>query len=65
MEAKDVFAIIGNYLINILNRDRIIVSGAPDGGDGGKGGDVYLKASKSIGDFSVFKRPHVKGNDGK
>lgn len=49
----------------IFNRDRIIVSGAPDGGDGGKGGDVYLKASKSIGDFSVFRRPHVKGNDGK
>jgi len=64
MVAKDVFVTIGKNLI-ILNRDRIIVSGAPDGGDGGKGGDVYLKASKSIGDFSVFRRPHVKGNDGK
>jgi len=34
------------WVLNLWNRDRIVVTGAPDGGDGGKGGDIYLKASE-------------------
>lgn len=46
-------------------RDRIVVSGAPDGGDGGRGGDVYLKACETVSDFSIIKKPHLAGNHGK
>ena len=46
-------------------RDRIIVTGAPDGGDGGKGGDIYLKACTTMSDFSNFNKPHIKGNNGR
>lgn len=46
-------------------RDRIVVSGAPDGGDGGRGGDIYFKASKAISDLSIFRRPFLYGNNGK
>lgn len=46
-------------------RDRTVVSGAPDGGDGGKGGDIYFKANKSVSDLSFFKKPLLQGNDGK
>ncbi|CAD8078379.1 unnamed protein product [Paramecium sonneborni] len=46
-------------------RDRIVVTGAPDGGDGGKGGDIYLKASEQIYDLSILRKPHIIGNNGK
>ena len=46
-------------------RDRIIVTGAPDGGDGGKGGDIYLKACTTMSDLGNFNKPHIKGNNGR
>ena len=46
-------------------RDRIVVSGSPDGGDGGKGGDMILKASDFFQDLRIFRRREILGNNGK
>lgn len=45
-------------------RDRVVVSGAPDGGTGGNGGDIILKANKFFTDLSMFKQRVYMGNPG-
>lgn len=48
-----------------FRREKFVEFGGPDGGDGGKGGDVYLEASPRLTtllDFSL--RPHVRGDSG-
>lgn len=37
-----------------FRREKYIPDGGPDGGDGGKGGDIILKASKKINTLSSF-----------
>ena len=37
----------------------------PDGGDGGKGGSVYLMASKRVHNLHNMKRSHFNGNMGR
>lgn len=64
MVEKAVFAIIG-MSIHLQSRDRIVVTGAPDGGDGGKGGDIYFRAQEVLYDLSVLRKPHIFGNNGK
>ena len=54
----------GNGCISFY-RDRVVRSGAPEGGDGGKGGDFYFRASRRLQDLRVIKRLEFKGNDGK
>src|SRR6266516_2702505 len=40
--------------------------GGPDGGDGGKGGDVVFRVDPSLFDLSRYKdRPHYKAKDGR
>lgn len=41
------------------------MTGAPDGGDGGNGGDIYLKASHHFTDLHMFKSKPIIGNSGK
>ncbi|MEW6142051.1 MAG: Obg family GTPase CgtA [Chloroflexota bacterium] len=38
-----------------FRREKYIPKGGPDGGNGGKGGDVYLAASPSVDGLEVFK----------
>ena len=38
---------------------------SPDGGHGGRGGDVILVAKENFNDFSHFNSFHLKGRDGK
>ncbi len=45
------------------HRDRSVRTGAPDGGNGGKGGDVIFQASKSKYDLNHFKKPTYFGNN--
>lgn len=40
-------------------RDREIMYGAGDGGDGGKGGDVIFKANKMFKDLRIVKNFQV------
>jgi GTP-binding protein len=49
-----------------FRREKYIAKGGPDGGDGGKGGDVYLVADESINtlaDFRVARRFRAEHGD--
>lgn len=48
-----------------FRRDKYEEFGGPDGGDGGKGGDVYLEASSRLTTLlELARRPHLRGHDG-
>lgn len=44
--------------------DKRVRKGQPDGGCGGKGGDIIVEAHKSVYDLSHFRRRTIEGNDG-
>jgi len=46
-------------------RDQLVKTGAPDGGDGGKGGDIVLRSTSFFKDLRIFKSPEIIGNTGK
>lgn len=49
-----------------FRREKYVSKGGPDGGDGGKGGDVYLEASRSHVNLSyLFKDRVYKAENGK
>lgn len=41
-----------------------MISGAPDGGDGGRGGDIIFKATDFFSDLRIFRQKEIKGNNG-
>jgi GTP-binding protein len=45
--------------------DKRIRSGAPDGGDGGKGGSIIVQAHRSMHDLSHLRLKNIEGVDGK
>lgn len=51
-----------------FHREKYIAAGGPDGGDGGKGGDIVFKVDDNISNLIDFryKRKYIaqKGNDG-
>lgn len=48
-----------------LHRDKLTSKGGPDGGDGGRGGHVYLKGNKQLWTLIHLKyQKHVKAGDG-
>ena len=49
-----------------FRRERFVAKGGPDGGDGGRGGDVYLRADASINtlaDFRVARKVRAEHGD--
>ncbi|WP_321311827.1 GTPase ObgE [Halarcobacter sp.] len=49
-----------------FRREKFVVKGGPDGGDGGKGGDVYFQVDNNTDTLSWFKgRTVLKANNGK
>ena len=48
-----------------FRREKYIPRGGPDGGSGGRGGDVYLEVSRQISTLLDFSyQPHYKARDG-
>ncbi len=49
-----------------FRREKFVVQGGPDGGDGGKGGDVYFEVDNNTDTLSWFKgRKVLKADNGK
>lgn len=49
-----------------FRREKYVANGGPDGGDGGKGGNVYLKVDKDVNTLLDFKyKKKFKAEDGK
>ncbi|MGE0305240.1 MAG: GTPase ObgE [Acidimicrobiia bacterium] len=47
-------------------REAHVAMGGPDGGDGGKGGDVWLVADHNVASLLAYaNHPHRRGTDGK
>ena len=55
----------GSGLVS-FRREKYVPFGGPDGGDGGRGGDVIIEASQSIADLSLLarKKRYKAGNGG-
>ena len=54
----------GNGKVSFHTRKNIRV-GAPDGGDGGRGGDIIIVADKNVTDLGEFRyTKHMKAGDG-
>ena len=48
-----------------FRREAHVPKGGPDGGDGGKGGDVWLRASRNVASLLAFRdHPHRKARSG-
>jgi GTP-binding protein len=48
-----------------FRREAHVPEGGPDGGDGGKGGDVWVQADRSTVSLFAYKdHPHVKASNG-
>lgn len=49
-----------------FRREKFVVNGGPDGGDGGKGGNVYFEVSPNTDTLSHFKgKKHLKADNGR
>jgi len=49
-----------------FRREKFIARGGPDGGDGGKGGDVLMQANKKLTSlYDLVSRTHFRAADGK
>ncbi len=48
-----------------FRREKFVINGGPDGGDGGKGGDIWFKCDNNTHTLSHFqKKMHIKAENG-
>ena len=63
--AVHVYAGDGGDGCSSFRREKYIDKGGPDGGDGGRGGSVFLKASKDVDSLvSLYYQPHQRAQHG-
>jgi GTP-binding protein len=61
-----IYAGNGGHGCISFRREKYVPRGGPDGGDGGKGGDIIFKASKDISTLFDYKlRAHLRADNGK
>lgn len=49
-----------------FHKERFVPKGGPDGGDGGKGGDVFIKSDVHTNTLiQLYRHPHLKASNGK
>lgn len=49
-----------------FRREKYVINGGPDGGDGGKGGDIYFKVDRNSDTLSYFRgHKHFRAKNGK
>src|SRR5438105_15143738 len=49
-----------------FRREKFVPKGVPDGGDGGRGGDVVLRAERHVDNLAnLFYEPIIKAKDGR
>ena len=49
-----------------FRREKFVLNGGPNGGDGGKGGDIYFRCDNNTHTLSHFQRKmHIKADNGK
>lgn len=49
-----------------FRREKFVVNGGPDGGDGGRGGDIWFRCDNNTHTLSHFRRNmHIKAENGK
>jgi len=54
----------GNGAVS-FRREKYIPKGGPDGGDGGKGGEIIIEADEKVGTLvELYNHPHQRAQDG-
>src|SRR5437762_8878569 len=67
VEQIRIFAQAGNGGRGCVSfrREKFVPKGGPDGGDGGRGGDVILQANRHVDNLSsLFYEPIIKAQNG-
>ena len=67
VDSVDIFVSSGNGGAGAVSfrREKFVIQGGPDGGDGGKGGDVIFEVDSNADTLSIFRgKKHYKAQNG-